>query len=83
MNQLAPLRRFHLLLLAIAFALAGCGAMPDRRLSEDEQSCSTMGHIPGSALFKQCMADLNQRRCAEVARKGGTSHVSTLDCSRM
>jgi hypothetical protein len=66
--------------------LAGCSPLsPDRRLTEDEQSCQAMGHTPETANFKQCMADLNERRCAMSAgHKGNPSHhVVSTDCTRL
>lgn len=71
------------LLIAIA-SLTGC-ASEDRRLVEDEQSCRGMGHAEGTPEFKQCMTDLNLRRCAtRQATKGGESvHEATTECTRL
>lgn len=71
------------LLIAIA-SLTGC-ASEDRRLVEDEQSCRDMGHAEGTPEFKQCMTDLNQRRCAtRQATKGRVGGLeATTDCTRL
>lgn len=70
------------LLLGVSL-LAGC-ASEDRRLVEDRQSCLQMGHSPGTPEFKQCMLDLNDRRCAVLQNRAGISHhVATEDCTRL
>ncbi len=77
----APL--FAFVLAAAAFGIAGC-ANEDHRLAEDQQSCVAMGHVEGTPEFKQCMADLNQRRCAEAKSKTeGTQHEATVDCTKL
>ena len=68
------------IMLASPF-LMGC-AVPDRRMSEDEQSCRSMGHSPGTTIFSQCLADLNDRRCAVARLKGGERHVASEECTR-
>ena len=68
--------------LLFAIALAGC-ASEDRRLTDDEESCRGMGHLPGSVDFKPCMEDLNARRCATMNFKGGSKHSATVDCTRL
>ena len=71
----------------LALALfSGCSELPpDRRLTEDQQSCQAMGHAPETAIFKECMVDLNKRRCAMfVSQKGNQSHhVPSTDCTRL
>ncbi len=63
--------------------LVGC-ADPDRRLIADEASCQRMGHFPDTQTYKGCLKDLNDRRCAVVARKGWTQqHVASADCTRI
>jgi hypothetical protein len=43
-----------------------------------------MGHVAGTPEFKQCMNDLNERRCAVQRSKAGTgSHIATTDCTRL
>jgi hypothetical protein len=70
-------------MLLISIALAGCGQV-DRRLTEDRQTCTAMGHSTDTAEFQQCMAELNSRRCANTAvGKTGSHHVATLDCTRL
>ena len=71
-----------ILLLTIVLAFTGC-APEDRRLTADKESCSSMGHLPGSAEFQQCMQDLNDRRCATISRKGGSRHEANLDCTKL
>ncbi len=71
------------LLLLVGIALVGCGQV-DRRLAEDRQTCTAMGHASDTAEFQQCMAELNSRRCADTkAGKTGPHHVATLDCTRL
>ena len=72
------------LLLGIA-SLTGCASEEDRRLAADEQSCQSMGHVPGTAEFQQCMTDLNLRRCAtrQATKQGGTTHEVTRECTRL
>jgi hypothetical protein len=65
--------------------LAGC-AQQDPRLAEDQQSCLQMGHSTGTPAFKQCMTDLNERRCAMVAGSGKVQqsrHSVTIECTRL
>jgi hypothetical protein len=70
-------------LIVAVVSLAGC-AGEDRRLVADQESCRNMGHVPGTPEFKQCMTDLNERRCAVQRAKGGTgSHVATAECTRL
>jgi len=70
------------LLLAIA-SLTGCASV-DRRLVADQQSCRNMGHLDGTPQFKECMNDLNERRCAVLRSKGSAgSHVATTECTRL
>jgi hypothetical protein len=70
------------LILAVA-SFTGC-AGEDRRLVADQESCRNMGHVPGTPEFKQCMTDLNDRRCAVQKTKGGAgSHVATAECTRL
>jgi hypothetical protein len=43
-----------------------------------------MGHVAGTPEFKQCMSDLNERRCARQRSKAGTgSHIATTECTRL
>lgn len=75
--------RFKLVALMI-LVLTGCSSSEDRRLASDEQSCRSMGHTPGTAIFQQCMNDLNQRRCGVIqSRKGGAQHAPTRECTRL
>ncbi len=70
-------------LLAAIALVTGC-ASEDRRLVEDEQSCHSMGHLDGTPEFKQCMNDLNERRCAvQRAKVGAGPHVATTECTRL
>lgn len=72
--------------------LAGC--VPphvDNRLAEDQQTCQQMGHPAGSAVFRQCLAELNERRCALAASRPasrsyageGSRHLASEDCTRL
>ncbi len=64
--------------------LAGCNAVPDPRLAGDEQSCRGMGHVAGTASFRQCLVDLNDRRCPLATAKGSLPHhVASMDCTRL
>ncbi len=78
-----------ILLFVAMFAVAGCASKRDTRLTDDQQSCVDMGHAPGSAEFKQCMSELNERRCATVTSPTGNRgahsnrHSSTIDCTRL
>ena len=80
--------KHHLAFVASALMLAvasftGC-AGEDRRLVADQESCRNMGHEPGTPEFKQCMTDLNDRRCAVQKAKGGAgSHIATAECTRL
>jgi hypothetical protein len=70
-------------LLAAIALVTGC-AGEDRRLVADEQTCHSMGHLDGTQEFKQCMNDLNERRCAvQKAKTGAGSHVATTECTRL
>ena len=70
--------------ISLIALLSACGTTTDRRLSEDKQSCRSMGHTPGTAEFKNCLADLNARRCATSRQKGwGEHHDASLDCTRL
>jgi hypothetical protein len=44
-----------------------------------------MGHPVGSDIFKQCLAELNKRRCRMVqeGRSGPLEHEDTVACSRL
>ena len=55
----------------------------DTRLADDEQTCQRMGHLSDSPAFKQCLAELNERRCAVVSTKSGTRHQGTEQCTRL
>lgn len=70
------------MLLLAMLLLTGC-ASEDRRLVADEQSCRNMGHADGTPEFKQCMTDLNQRRCATRSTKSGTVLERTTDCTML
>lgn len=76
------LRIAVILPFAMALALAGCGK-EDKRLTDDKQSCHSMGHLAGSAGFNKCMEDLNERRCATVNRNEGGGHFTTLACTKL
>ena len=70
--------------LVLAAASFTGRAGEDRRLVADEQSCRDMGHVEGTPEFKQCMNDLNERRCARQRSKAGTgSHIATTECTRL
>ena len=79
--------RTSLLPVCVLFGgfLAGCAEHQDRRLANDEQTCRTMGHPTGSDAFKQCLAELNNRRCRMVreGKSGPLEHKETQDCSRL
>jgi hypothetical protein len=79
--------RASLVLLSVLLAtgiLSGCTARPDTRLVSDEKTCADMGHAPGSEVFKQCLAELNERRCRiEKNRYGSAHHVDSRDCTRL
>lgn len=67
----------------LGFSLMGC-AVKDQRRTDDEQSCRSMGHLPGTPVFTGCMADLNQRRCVEGHMKNGqTRHVAATACTKL
>lgn len=69
--------------LSLVLVLVGC-ASSDRRLTEDEASCRSMGHTLDTPPFRTCLIDLNDRRCAVVTRKTGTpQHVTSADCTRI
>jgi hypothetical protein len=55
----------------------------DTRLAEDQQTCQQMGHPAWTAAFSQCLAELNERRCAMAASKAGTRHVASEECTRL
>lgn len=82
MPAVPAFRSATILLFATVFALAGC-AGKDTRLTDDQQSCRSMGHQVGSTAFDLCMKDLNERRCADVSRKGSTNRQVTLGCTRL
>jgi hypothetical protein len=44
-----------------------------------------MGHVEGTPEFKQCMNDLNLRRCAtrKATKFGGNVHEATTECTRL
>ena len=70
-------------LLLAAVSIAGC-ASEDRRLVADQQSCRSMGHLEGTPQFKQCMNDLNERRCAVLRSKSAPgTHLATTECTRL
>ena len=69
-------------LCLVSFVL-GC-ANPDRRLTADEASCRSMGHLAGTPPFRECLKDLDDRRCTVATRKGWTpQHVASADCTRI
>ena len=76
-------------LIVLMSLLVGC-EIPDRRLVEDQRSCEIMGHVRGTPVFRQCLSDLNDRRCGRspprIARGGpsnGGIHVVTTECTRL
>lgn len=69
-------------LAVLGFILVGCAA-PDRRLAKDQRSCEGMGHAAGTTGFRQCMADLNDRRCTRGGPRNGSTHVATTECTRL
>lgn len=81
-HAIPRLRRAALLLVVMASTLVAC-EREDRRLTEDRQTCSSMGHPSGSAESSECMKDLNDRRCAALNRKVVSGHAITLDCTRL
>lgn len=69
--------------LSLVIVPVGC-ATPDRRLTSDQASCQGMGHVPETPPFRECLKDLNDRRCATATRRGGTpQHVASADCTRI
>lgn len=68
--------------LVLGAILAGCAAT-DRRLAEDQRSCESMGHAAGTTGFRQCMADLDDRRCMRGGPRSGNKHVVTTDCTKL
>ena len=66
----------------LGFILVGC-AVPDRRLAEYQRSCESMGHAAGTTGFRQCMADLNDRRCSRGGPRNGSTHVAKIECTRL
>lgn len=79
------LRSISLLVGTIVMGtLIACEPRPDTRLVEDQKTCSEMGHAPGTPIFKQCLAELNERRCrVERSRYGSAHHVDSRDCTRL
>ncbi len=76
-------RPLHTAAMLGTLLVARC-AQEDRRIAEDHTSCEQMGHTPGTATFRQCMIDLNERRCATVtANFTGSQHVATWECTRI
>jgi hypothetical protein len=71
------------LLVGVAL-LMGCTS-EDPRLVADAETCQSMGHVNGTAEFKQCMNELNQRRCAtrKTSKVGGRIHEPTIECTRL
>jgi hypothetical protein len=71
------------LLLGIA-SLTGC-AGEDPRLVADVKTCQSMGHLSGTPEFKQCMSELNERRCPtrKATKFGGSLHEATTECTRL
>src|SRR5204862_2265149 len=65
--------------------LAGCAEHQDRRLADDQQTCQAMGHPTGSDAFKQCLTELNKRRCRMVreGKTGPLQHKDTPECERL
>jgi len=70
------------MLAMLPILLVGCGS-PDRRLVLDQQNCTDMGHVAGTPMFRKCLDELNDRRCARGSTKTGSSHVVTSDCTRL
>lgn len=64
------------------FAMTG-RASEDRRLTDDKQSCRSMGHLSGSTAFNLCMKELNERRCDTIHQKRGDRHMATTGCTRL
>ncbi len=67
--------------------LAACTPHVDTRLAEDQQTCQQMGHPAGTAAFSQCLAELNDRRCA-MSKPGsrsdeGARHLASEECTRL
>ena len=81
-NTLRTLRRWLLPFLLGGF-LGACSSLQDTRLADDQQTCQQMGHLPDSPAFKQCLTELNERRCAVVSTKSGTRHQGTEQCTRL
>lgn len=63
--------------------LIACAPRPDTRLADDQQSCTAMGHASGTPIFRQCLAELNERRCALERNRYGTRHVDSRECTRV
>ena len=81
-SALCTQRRWLLPFLLGGFLVA-CSSLQDTRLADDQQTCQQMGHLPDSPAFKQCLAELNERRCAVVSTKSGTRHQGTEQCTRL
>lgn len=79
-------RKNHAAVLAALWVLSslmvGCAA-PDRRVSRDRESCEALGHAQGTASFRECTEDLNDRRCSRGGPKSVAAHVETTDCTRL
>jgi len=71
------------LLLGVAL-VTGCSS-EDPRLVADAETCQSMGHVNGTPEFKQCMNELNLRRCTtrKLSRFGGRLHEATNECTRL
>jgi hypothetical protein len=80
-STLCTQRRWLLPFLLGGFLVACQGQ--DTRLADDQQTCQRMGHLPDNPAFKQCLAELNERRCAVVSTKSGTRHQGTEQCTRL
>lgn len=86
-SAMLPLLRSTLaaatLLLGVAL-VTGCSS-EDPRLVADAKTCQNMGHVNGTAEFKQCMNELNQRRCPtrRVSKFGGRIHEATIECTML
>ena len=77
--------RLFLMSFPLLGVLGGCTGHQDTRLTDDEKTCASMGHTPGSDMFKQCLVELNERRCG-VVKKGRFSpneHHPTEACTQL
>jgi hypothetical protein len=54
--------------VALLLVLAGC-AQHEQHLEQDAVTCRSMGHVPETPEFSNCMKELNKRRCEELGNR--------------